>query len=136
MIAKNLAKVTFYHFPLEQIHRNARRDALASLCALDQNAFRAFKKGMYAWEDRQKGAITRDSNRIDIAKSIAGMDVAEFTQCLSEGWYLAQVDNEKKIGADRNVSGTPSVFLNGQQVNLGGDANNLIKAIEIMNQQP
>lgn len=110
-IATNKITATYKNFPLP-FHQNAERDALAGLCALSQGKYKEMSKELYALEDQKKGDKVTDIERIEAAK-MAGLDTVNFSQCLSEGWYMDQIAREKKEGEAMGLEGTPSVYLNG-----------------------
>jgi len=110
-IATNKITATYKNFPLP-FHQNAERDALAGLCALSQEKYKEMSKELYTLEDQKKGDKVTDIERIEAAKR-AGLDTVNFSQCLSEGWYMDQIVREKKEGEAMGLEGTPSVYLNG-----------------------
>ncbi len=110
-VATNKITVTYKNFPLP-FHQNAERDALSGLCGLSQGKYHEISKELYDLEDQKKGDIVTDTERIEAAKR-AGLDTVNFSQCLSEGWYMDQIAREKKEGEAMGLEGTPSVYLNG-----------------------
>jgi predicted DsbA family dithiol-disulfide isomerase len=75
------------------MHKNAYRDAIAALCAAEQDKYLVYKKTLYALEKDKAGATVSDADRIEIARA-NGLDVATMTQCLTENRYAKQVESE------------------------------------------
>lgn len=51
-----------------------------------------------------------------VKKNITGIDQKEFEKDLKSGTFLPNVKHDYKIGATYGVSGTPTIFVNGQVV--------------------
>lgn len=92
-VQTNKITLTYKNFPLP-FHKNAERDALGGLCALSDGKYKEFSKEMYALEETKNGNKVTDEERITLAKKV-GLDTANFTQCMSEGWYMNQITKEK-----------------------------------------
>ena len=103
--------LTIKNYPLPG-HKNAARDALAALCAASQNKYRAYGDDLYAMESEKSGMPTTDNERIALAKK-NNLDVATFSQCLSEGHYIHTIEQEIADGDTHHLEGTPSIYLNG-----------------------
>jgi len=95
-VKTNKITVTYKNFPLPQ-HKNAERDALATLYALSQGKYWEFNLEMYALEDQKKGDTVTDEERIAIGKKL-GLDPGEMQKSLDEGWYRNQIAKEKREG--------------------------------------
>lgn len=60
-----------------------------------------------------------DKLAIDLFKTYAkefGLDQEEFSQCLNTGQYSQEIKDDYDAGSTAGVSGTPSFFVNGQQI--------------------
>lgn len=62
--ASGMTTLTFKQFPLTTIHVNAYRDAIAGLCAAEQDMYMPAKKALYAMEKAKAGAKVTDAERI------------------------------------------------------------------------
>lgn len=112
--------IEYRQFPLTQIHPNAMGDALAVLCAADQDAFMDYKKSLYALESEKRNASSKtvtNDERIDLAKNL-GLDVDTFSQCLTNGDFRGQIEADIAFGRSLNIQGTPTFILNGVQINM------------------
>jgi protein-disulfide isomerase len=109
-------RVLFRNFPLE-MHPWARPAAEAAACAARQG-------DRYFWSlhdfffDRQK-EIKPDILRSKVDEQAArwsGFDVAKFDTCIEKKEAAAQVDQDLALGKEAGVSGTPTLFVNGQRI--------------------
>ena len=102
-------QVVYRDFP-GQNHRDAVPAAQASECAHEQGKFWEYHDLLFA---NQK-ALTRPS-LMDYAKQV-NLNVPQLEKALDEKSLEAQVDADVKLGEEVNVSGTPTVFINGKRV--------------------
>ncbi len=114
----------YRHFPLDQLHPKARKEAEALECAAELGGNAAFWK----FTDRLY-EITPANNGLDLAElpkiaSTVGLDVAAFNTCLSSGKFAARVNKDFEDGVNIGVRGTPySIVWNrktGKQLPLNG----------------
>ena len=61
---------------------------------------------MWATKDRLK----------ELAQNVEGLDQTAFATCLDTDATAARVDADEKQATDANVTGTPTVFVNGKVV--------------------
>jgi protein-disulfide isomerase len=106
----------YKHFPLDQLHPRADKEAEAAECAGEQGGNDAF----WAYVDRLF-EITPSNNRLDLAllPGVAqdlGLDKGKFELCLSSGKYAELVEAQFQEGARLGVDGTPGSFVNGERV--------------------
>lgn len=114
----------YRHFPLDQLHPKARKEAEAMECANElggNDAFWKFANRLYE--------ITPANNGLDHAKlpeiaQYAGVDVSKFNTCLASGKYASRVEEDFANGVQAGVSATPhSIIWNrktGKQVPIKG----------------
>jgi protein-disulfide isomerase len=109
-------RVLFRNFPLE-MHPWARPAAEAAACAAQQG-------NRYFWNlhdflfDHQK-EIKPDSLTTKVDEQAAkwsGFDVAKFDTCVAKRDTAAQIDRDLAFGREAGVSGTPTLFINGQRI--------------------
>jgi protein-disulfide isomerase len=108
--------ITYRQFPL-QMHKNAKRDAIAALCSAEQGKYMGYKKGLYAMEKSKAGKTTTDADRIALAKTV-GLDEAKFSTCLAASAYEKQVESDIALGDSKGVSGTPTTYLDGIKIDM------------------
>lgn len=108
------AVLTYRDFPLE-FHAGAKLAAEAAKCAGEQGAFWRYHDALFLnqnfWGDNKE---IRDIF-IDLAKQL-GIKKNQFTACLDEHKTLAAVEAGSAEGMKLGVSGTPTVFVNDEQI--------------------
>lgn len=114
----------YRHFPLDQLHPKARKEAEALECAGELGGNELFWK-----YTNRVFEITPANNGLDLAKlpEIAGelgLDVTRFNACLSSEKYATRVQRDFESGVQIGVRGTPySVVWNrktGKQMAING----------------
>ncbi|MDO8633450.1 MAG: DsbA family protein [Candidatus Wildermuthbacteria bacterium] len=106
----------YKHFPLDNLHPKADKEAEAAECAGELGGDDKF------WEyiDRVF-EVTPSNNGLDlallpqIAKDL-GLDEAAFKSCLDSGKYADRVEADYQQGVQAGVTGTPGSFVNGVPV--------------------
>jgi protein-disulfide isomerase len=102
-------RFVFRQFPLS-FHKNADLAAQASLAANEQGKFWSFHDVLF----KNQRSLDRKSLE-DFAKK-AGLDMAKFKKALDSKTFQNQVQADLKLGSAVAVSGTPTMFINGQRV--------------------
>lgn len=113
----------YRHFPLDQIHPKARKEAEATECANELGGNTAF----WAYLDRLF-EVTPSNNNLDPAElftvaEFVGLDKARFEQCLSSGKYAEHVADDLADAITSGGGGTPySIVIapNGQKFPVSG----------------
>lgn len=106
--SKGNVRWVYRHFPLDELHSKARKEAVASECAAEQGGNDAFWKFADQFYE-----LTPSNNRTDIDALLPrivrdiGLDSAKFGACLASGKYDRRVveDHENALGTGGN--GTP-----------------------------
>lgn len=102
----------YRHFPLDQLHSKARKEAEALECAGAQGGNDAFWK----YADRLY-EVTPSNDRLDSAElpkiaEYIGIDVTQFNECLSSGTFAERVANDLENATATGGRGTPwSIFV-------------------------
>ncbi len=101
----------YRHFPLDQIHPKADKEAEATECAFAQGGNDMFWKYI-----NRIFEVTPSNNNLDLAQlpKIAeelGLDKAKFESCLSSGTYASKVESQFQSGITAGVQGTPNSFI-------------------------
>lgn len=117
-------RFAFRHFPLTEVHPDARRAAEASEAAAAQGAFWPMHDALY----EAGGALGLDA--ILAAARALGLDVERMRAELADGTHSDRVDADVQSGRAAGVAGTPSFFVNGERHGGGYDAQSLIAALE------
>lgn len=115
---KDKVAVIFRHFPLDQLHSKARKEAEAVECAFELGGESAF------WKMTDKiFEVTPANNGLDhtllpgMAKGI-GLDQTAWKSCWDSGKYKDKVEEQYQGAISAGVSGTPTSFL----INKKGEA--------------
>ena len=101
-------RLVYKHFPLDNLHPEARRAAEASWCAQQQDRFWPYHDLLY-----EAGADASDTTLTRLARE-AELDVAGFSRCLAGADARGAVDAHVQEGARYGITGTPGFFVNGR----------------------
>jgi protein-disulfide isomerase len=92
-------------FPLDTIHKFARKAAEAYWCANEQGKGADMHDRLFANQQQlQPEALGGHAQAL-------GLNVPAFQACLNSGKYTAQIDTSLKEGQSAGVTGTPTFFL-------------------------
>lgn len=94
-------KIIFYIYPAEL--------GQAALCALEQNKFLEYHDYLFTHQ------LTQDSDITNFAVN-AGLDGPSFSTCYSSDKYKDRVQQWIDAGTVRKIEGTPTFFINGQEI--------------------
>lgn len=99
------------HFPLSRAHPHALKGGVAAECAAEQGKFWAFKT--VALNNR---AFLSNKMILALGRIIDLPDPAKFRRCVRSNKYLNEVKDDYRRGRRKGVSGTPTVFVQGESV--------------------
>ncbi len=116
-------KVNFVirHFPLDQLHSQARTEALASECAGEQGKFWEFVDIVFEKTTSNDGLDL--SKMPEYAKTAGVKDVNKFNKCVSDKKFAEKVQADEQDAQAAGAQGTPySIVLgpNGESIPLNG----------------
>lgn len=120
-IATGQVFLTYRHYPIldERVPTNESQQAAnASLCAAEQDRFWDYHDILFANFTGVNVGNFRDQRLIAFAESL-DLDVDSFSTCFEENRFRNLIDEEIALGQERNVTGTPSVFVNGEIISPG-----------------
>jgi|WetSurMetagenome_2_1015567.scaffolds.fasta_scaffold153045_1 protein-disulfide isomerase len=110
-ITTGKVKYVFYNFPLS-FHLWARTAAMASLCAGEQDKYWQMHALILENQSDWRGE-TVDSGAFDgYAKSL-GLKMGDFGTCMEKERFGDQIAVDLAVASKREVSGTPTFFING-----------------------
>ncbi len=97
----------YRHFPLDQLHPTARKEAEATECAAELGGNDKF----WAYLDRLM-EVTPGNNRFDLAElpkiaTYVGLDADAFNKCLSSGKYANKIEEHVQNAVAIGGRGTP-----------------------------
>lgn len=105
----------YKHFPLRSIHRYALDAAEMSECAADQGKFWEFIDMAFENQD------DLDHDALLAWVEALGLNKEQAERCWKSHSKRDTVLADYKEGRDRDVGGTPTFFVNGEQVQTGFD---------------
>jgi len=103
-------RFVYKQFPLIAIHQNALTASRAALAAKKQGKF---------WEMHDKLFANQQALQVDKLKEYAkdiGLDVSKFEADMASPDVQKQIEDEMKLAQQAQVTGTPSLFVNGKRV--------------------
>ena len=114
------AQYFFKNLPLPRIHPWAESSALASECALNQDAetFWTFKQGFFSNQE----ALGQANQNGNFDKSMyrwaeqTGLDVEKFKQCYDNEEEIDEVNQDKREAGDNGAQATPTIIINGEKL--------------------
>ena len=117
-------KLVYRHFPIDQLHPQARRAAEAASCANDQGKFWAYHDQLYA------AGADASPDRLKALAQAAGLDIQAFDQCLSSGKRQQAVQKDVDEAARLGIGGTPSFIINGRWLSGAQPLESFVRVIE------
>jgi protein-disulfide isomerase len=124
MIRKNLiqnfptqVRLYFKDYPLEGLHPWAKAAAMAGRCVFQQKpeTFWEYHDWVYAHQD----AITVDNIKDQVlgwAKEVKDVDALKLGACIANKSTQAEVEKEIEEARALDISGTPTLFINGRRI--------------------
>ncbi|MCS6843157.1 MAG: DsbA family protein [Caldilineales bacterium] len=120
----------YKHLPLPQHNPGANWAANAAECAADQGRF----WDMHAYLFQEGGTALSNNftqGRLRDMAAALGLDTAKFNDCLSREQFGDRVQADVREARRLNVNSTPTVFVNGQRVDIAAQGyQGVITAIE------
>lgn len=92
--------------------------ANASMCALEQGRFWDYHDMLFVnWSSENAGSFS-DKRLIAFAEALE-LDMNSFSTCFNQNRYQEEIDADIAAGIEAGVTGTPSVFVNGEILTPG-----------------
>ncbi len=112
---------TFHQFPFIDANaatKESHQAANASMCASEQGRFWDFRDIVFLnWQGENQGFLA--DNRLTAFAQSIGLDMTKFNACFKANKYASQIQADYAKGQSMGVTGTPSVFVNGQILTPG-----------------
>jgi protein-disulfide isomerase len=108
-------KATVVYHTLSFIGPDSIRAANAGACAADQGKFLNFHKAAYANQPQENTGVW-SNDALVVLGAAAGISSNKFDTCVRGGQYSDWVSNVAAAGAKANVNATPTVFVNGKEI--------------------
>jgi protein-disulfide isomerase len=127
------AKLVFQQFPLTQVHKWAETASKYALCVNKQNkdAFWKFVNTVYQNQDEmQPMSVEQVQPKLKQYAADAGVNADQVEQCTNDPAVSAEIFKSEELGKEVDVTGTPTLFLNGRKIgNVGGIPYETLKTI-------
>lgn len=126
-------KANFVFINYAFLGQDSTEAAVASECVYnqDEQQFWDFHNSLYSNQGAEhSGWVTTDKLMSIARESTEGLNYDELQACIENSETSDQVQQDKSIGDSNGVSGTPTVFVNGQKINRWNSYSSLRAAIE------
>jgi protein-disulfide isomerase len=114
------ARIVFENFPLTNVHPAAEKAAEYGVCVAKEKGNAAFFQYLQAVYDNQNSLTTTPDQTLKDAATKAGADPSTVATCAASPAAKAAVDASVKLGQDIGVNQTPTLFVNGRNIPIGG----------------
>lgn len=118
---KDDLRFVYRQFPLP-MHRNAVAAALASEAAGMQGKFWEMHDLLYAKQKEWSGKSAEDRGLFEKYAQELGLDMERFKQDMNSDRASQAVESGRDSGTALNVRGTPTFFLDGEEIDNPGNA--------------
>lgn len=120
LVQTGKAYYTFHNYPFlddNSVVKDSDISASAAMCAADQNRFYDYKKILYTNLNYVAGEFS--NSRVTAFAESIGLDMDAFESCFKDDKFADKIKEDENLAAEMKVSGTPSVFVNGEQIAPG-----------------
>ena len=112
-----------YH-PLSFLGPESQIAANAAGCAADQGKFIEFHKLLYANQPSENSGAWNSAYLTTLSLGL-GISSKDYDKCITTNKYKDWVVNVANEGAKRNINSTPTVFINGKEIDRTTGYNSL-----------
>ena len=128
---KDNMMLIFRNFPIPSLHPNARAAAAAAESAGIQGKFWEMHDMLYSNQDAWSEAAINERTEIFVGYADElGLDKEKFKKDLSDAQITKKINFDVAVGRNQGVTGTPTFYLNGEQVEATDDADYLETAVK------
>ena len=114
LVTEKKAKVIFHN--LSFIGEESIAAANAAACAADENKYLEFHKTLLATQPSAENSGTWTTDYLINVGAAMNITSSSFKECVRNRTYAGYVANVAKDGAAKNVNSTPTVFINGKEI--------------------
>lgn len=124
LVKEGKARLVFHNYPFidgPSVDSGGESDqaANASMCANEQGKFWEMQAVIFAnWNGENLGNL--NNRKLKAFAEALELDTAAFNACFDDNKYKDEIQADFDLGEEMGVSGTPSVFVNGQKVGQPG----------------
>jgi protein-disulfide isomerase len=116
LVDQGIARLVRYDFPLA-FHPHSFLAARAARCAQDADRYWEYHDVLYGRQPTWSGMGNPASEFVDYA-ALVGIDAGEFESCLRSDRHAEEVTLNLRLGESLGVSGTPTLMLNGERLDI------------------
>jgi protein-disulfide isomerase len=98
--------------------KSSDQAANASMCAAEQDRFWDYRAMLFANQNPSNATAFSDRRLIAFAEAL-GLDTTAFNRCFDDNAYAADIQADIDRATLLSVSGTPTVFINGEKLGVG-----------------
>ncbi len=121
--------LTYRHFPLKTIHKNAERASWAAEAAGAQGKFWEMHDKLFDTQSQWADEVDPLGKFVGFAKDL-GLDQEKFKTDFNSPSFHAKVDSQAAAGERAGVDATPTLFLNGTKLELPRTYDDLKNAVK------
>ena len=125
VIAQNKAKVVYH--PMTFIGPESILAANAAACAADEKEFVDMNLALFQNQaSSENSGKWQNDSLLNLGKSV-GINSAKFEKCIKDGNYVKWTGNVSAASAKANVNSTPTIFVNGKQLDRNTEYGDPVK---------
>jgi protein-disulfide isomerase len=113
LITTKKAKIAFH--TLSFLGGESQIAANAAACSADEGKFLQLHKTLMANQPSENSGAWTSSYFSTLGLGL-GISSPEYDKCVSDNKYMGWVKNVAEAGAARNINSTPTVFINGKEI--------------------
>lgn len=114
LITTKKAKVAFH--TLSFLGGESQIAANAAACSADEGKFLQLHRTLFANQPSENSGAWSSSYFSTLGLGL-GISSPEYDKCVSSNKYMGWVKNVAEEGASRNINSTPTVLINGKEIN-------------------
>lgn len=108
-------KATVVYHTLSFLGPESVNAANAAACSADEGKFLQYHRALYANQPQENTGVW-STDVLGILGQAAGITSKKFTSCVNNMAYKGWVNKVATAGANSNVNSTPTVFINGKEI--------------------
>lgn len=112
-------KVVFRIFPLVQIHQSAVVSSYAAMAAANQGKFWEFSQTLFAKQVEWQSLSDPLPQFATYAQSVGIPNLDQFQNDITSQKFKSELGNSLREALGLNLQGTPSIFFNGKELQIG-----------------
>jgi protein-disulfide isomerase len=112
-------KATVVYHTLSFLGPESVSAANAAACSADEGEFLDYHRLLMINQPKENSGAWTNGVLARIGQT-AGITSQKFSECINKGNYLGWVRNVAEAGSKANVNSTPTVFINGKEIDRNG----------------